>query len=80
MVGYADTARQSYAVFHRMRDERRVAPGTRFQVSIPTPLAPVVRFIRLKDVEAVLPAYARATKRKIAPICRDIPPSDLAIK
>ena len=79
-LGYADTARESYAVFRRLRDEGRVAPGLRFQVSIPTPLAPVVRFVRPEDVEAVLPAYARAMKREIETICREIPRSDLAIQ
>ena len=35
-LGYADAAIESFATFARLRDDGVIAPGTRFQVSLPT--------------------------------------------
>src|SRR6059058_1696844 len=39
-LGYAEAARSSYAVFARLKRDGVVPPECRFQVSLPTPLAP----------------------------------------
>ena len=38
-LGYARAATESYEVFRRLRAEGVIAPGTRFQVALPTPTA-----------------------------------------
>jgi hypothetical protein len=59
-LGYADAARASYSVFVQLKQDRLVPARTRFQVSLPTPLAPVIAFIVPGDQEVVEPAYEAA--------------------
>src|SRR3954453_16398658 len=53
-LGYADEAEASYAIFRRLREDGVVPEGVRFQVSIPTPYASVVAWIREQDQERFL--------------------------
>lgn len=79
-LGYADAARESYAIFTRLRDEGVIAPGTRFQVSLPTATA-VVGIVFVDDDRAALePVYQRALNREIAEIVDAIPHNDLAVQ
>jgi hypothetical protein len=48
-LGYADAAIESYSVFTRLRDEGTIAAGTRFQVSLPTPVGVVSSFFSGDD-------------------------------
>src|SRR6185295_2315111 len=59
-LGYADAAKASYAVFKRLKQEGAIPAGVRFQVSLPTPLAPVNAFIALEDQAAVEEPYEAA--------------------
>jgi hypothetical protein len=43
-LGYAKAALESYGVFHGWRERGAFRPGTRFQVSLPTPFAVVIPF------------------------------------
>lgn len=79
-LGYARAALDSYAAFVRLREAGGIPAGTRFQVSLPTPLAPVTTFIRPADRERVYPAYASALAREIARIIDAVPHTDLAIQ
>src|SRR5690348_11187697 len=38
-LGYAKAAKESWAVFQELTAEGTIAPGTRFQVCLPTPVA-----------------------------------------
>ena len=59
-LGYADAAKASYAVFSRLKQTGLIPAGTRFQVSLPTPLAPVFAFIVPSDQAVVEPTYEAA--------------------
>lgn len=79
-LGYADAALDSYAVFRRLRNEGVIAPGTRFQVSLPTPAGVVGPFIVAEDRAAFEPAYERALFAELQRILDGIPHEDLAIQ
>jgi hypothetical protein len=72
-LGYANAAIASYATFARMREEGTVAPGTRFQVSLPTPAAVVGVFIAPQDRAAIEPVYRRALYTELDRIAAAIP-------
>ncbi|MFP3465113.1 hypothetical protein [Leifsonia sp. SIMBA_070] len=79
-LGYADAALDSYAVFRRLRDDGVIAPGTRFQVSLPTPAGVVGPFIVPEDRAAFEPAYEHALFGELQRILDGIPHDDLAIQ
>ncbi len=79
-LGYADAATSSYAIFRRLRDEGAVPAGTRFQVSLPTPLAVVGAFFPVEQRAAIEPVYRAAMYRELDEILEAIPHNDLAIQ
>ncbi|MDA0241039.1 MAG: hypothetical protein O3A84_13575 [Proteobacteria bacterium] len=79
-LGYAEEAKKSYAIFKRLKSEGVVPAGTRFQVSIPTPVAVVWGFIHPEDRAALEPAYEAAMMAEIADITASIPLEELAIQ
>jgi len=79
-LGYAESALDSYAVFRELREEGVIAPGTRFQVSLPTPAGVVGPFIVAEDRAAFEPAYERALFGELQRILDGIPHEDLAIQ
>lgn len=79
-LGYAEAALASYATFARLRDEGAIAPGTRFQVSLPTPAAIAGAFV-VADFRADFErAYERALFGELERIVAGIPHADLAIQ
>jgi hypothetical protein len=79
-LGYAREARASYQDFLAARSQGHLAPGARFQVSLPTPFAVVNPFFVAKDVLTVEPAYEKAMLGEVAAVCRAIPHQDLCIQ
>ena len=79
-LGYADAALESYATFARLEDEGAILPGTRFQVCLPTPLAPITSFVQLDARAAVEPAYEARMVVELERICAAIPHDQLAIQ
>jgi len=79
-LGYAREARASYQDFTAARSRGDVAPGTRFQVSLPTPFAVTNPFVLARDVLTIEPAYERAMLGEVAAICGAIPHRDLCIQ
>ena len=79
-LGYASAARESYEVFRRLRDEGVLAQGTRFQVSLPTPVAVVGAFFPPEQRAAIEPVYRDALFRDLAEIIAAVPHEDLAIQ
>src|SRR4051794_38840250 len=79
-LGYADEAEASYAIFRRLREDGVVPDGVRFQVSIPTPYASVVAWIREQDQERFFAPYADAIASEVTEITRAIPAEDLVIQ
>ena len=79
-LGYARAALESYAVFARLKTAGVIMPDTRFQVSLPTPLAPLVMFVSRRDHPRVEPAYKAALLAELARICAGIPHDQLAVQ
>jgi len=79
-LGYTEAALASYATFAEFKASGVIQPGTRFQVALPTPLAPLAIFVTPADIPAVLPAYQTALLRELAAICAAIPAGELAVQ
>ena len=79
-LGYADAAEASYAVFRRLREEGVIPDGVRFQVSVPTPFATVVTWIREADQERFFPVYANGIAQEVAAIAEVVDPADLSLQ
>lgn len=79
-LGYADAAIDSYAIFARMKASGAIGPDVRFQVSLPTPLAPINRFIAPGSQGAVEPAYEARLLAEVGELCAAIPHEQLAIQ
>lgn len=80
VLGYAEEAVASYGLFSRLMDEGKIPAGTRFQVSVPTPVALLGGFIVGTDRARVEAAVERAMEGDIARIQRDIPAVRLSIQ
>jgi hypothetical protein len=78
-LGYADAALQSYQAFARLKADGAVPEDVRFQVSLPTPLAPLT-WIDPADVPEVAPAYQQAFLRELHQILDGIPHDQLEIQ
>lgn len=78
-LGYAEAALESWQVFQRLRDRGVIAPGTRFQVSLPTPIAVVGAFVAGPQAELER-RYEAAILAELDRIVAVVPASDLAIQ
>lgn len=78
--GYADAALASYALFSQLKQDGVIPSNYRFQVSLPTPLAPVVAFMVEEEQALVKPAYETAMFAELAKITSGIPHNELAIQ
>lgn len=79
-LGYADAALESYAVFARLQEEGVIPAGTRFQVSLPTPLATLASFVREEDRADLEPVYEAALAAELEQILAEIPHDKLAVQ
>jgi len=79
-LGYAEAALESWQVFSRLKHEGVVPPGTRFQVSLPTPLGVVGSCVREEDRPEFEPVYEAALARELHQIVDAIPNDELAIQ
>jgi len=79
-LGYADAAIASYGQFAHLRRAGVVPAHVRFQVSLPTPLAPVTTFVALGDRGLVEPAYQRRLLAELDGMLAAIPTAHLAVQ
>jgi hypothetical protein len=79
-LGYARSAIASYATFARLKDAGVIGPDTRFQVSLPTPLALLLLFVSSRDHLRVEPTYKAALLRELDQIGTAIPGGELAVQ
>jgi len=79
-LGYAAAAAESYGIFRQLRADGKIPAGSRFQVSLPTPMAVMWAFIVADQFRSVWPVYEQAMTEEIAEIVRTIPHPDLAIQ
>lgn len=78
--GYADDAKSSYAEFRTLRQAGRIPADTRFQVSLPTPMAFYSGVIALDSQAAVAQAFERRLAQEVEGILEAVPHDDLAIQ
>ncbi|HEX2495827.1 MAG TPA: class I SAM-dependent methyltransferase [Gaiellaceae bacterium] len=79
-LGYAEAAAGSYRTFSLLKRDGVVPRGCRFQVCLPTPLAPVSAFVASGDQATVEAAYEAAMADELRSILADIPHEQLAIQ
>ena len=79
-LGYASAAQASYETFKALRRTGVIAAETRFQVCLPTPVAPVTIFVFPEDQPAIEPLYEAAMLRELDEIAASIPLNDLSIQ
>jgi ubiquinone/menaquinone biosynthesis C-methylase UbiE len=79
-LGYADAAHASYQTFAVLKRDGVVPRGCRFQVCLPTPLAPISAFVALDDQPTVEAAYEAAMAAELARILDEIPHDQLALQ
>ncbi|HEY3917279.1 MAG TPA: hypothetical protein VGL83_05780 [Stellaceae bacterium] len=79
-LGYRAAALESYALFAQAREAGTLAPGTRFQISVPTAFGVMGHAVDPDVVRAVWPVYERQLFAELNAIARTIPPRDLAVQ
>jgi hypothetical protein len=79
-LGYASAAISSYEEFKRAQSAGKIPAATRFQVSLPTPIAVVLSFCEPSSIQAVWPAYEARLDQELDEIAAAIPARQLAIQ
>ena len=79
-LGYGEAALESFAIFDELQRTGAIPHNLRFQVSLPTPLAPMTVFVAPADRELVEPAYEARLFAEVAQIAAAIPHDRLAIQ
>jgi hypothetical protein len=79
-LGYAEAARESYAVFSRLVDKGVIPAATRFLVAMPTPLAFLQVLVAPDQRAALEKAYFQSMKEEIAALATVVPAEKLAIQ
>lgn len=79
-LGYAAAAEKSFAEFMEFKEAGVLPEHIRFQVSLPTPLAPIIVLIAEEARAAVLPAFEAAMLRELDMILEAIPHEQLTIQ
>jgi hypothetical protein len=79
-TGYADMALQSWAVFERLRRARLIPADIKFQVSLPTPTAPIYNNMLPADRPRLLPALTQHFLGEVARIVAAIPNDRVALQ
>jgi ubiquinone/menaquinone biosynthesis C-methylase UbiE len=79
-LGYADAAIASFRTFAVLKRDGELPRGCRFQVSLPTPLAPVSAFVAAEDQAVVERAYETAMALELGQILDGVPHDQLAVQ
>jgi hypothetical protein len=79
-TGYADMAIESFAVFDRLQKTGIIPPGVKFQVSIPTPIAPTYNNMVPGDRAKLLPALTQHFIGEVQKIATALPNDRIAIQ
>jgi hypothetical protein len=79
-TGYAAMAIESFAIFDRLQREGTIPPGVKFQIAIPSPLAPTYNYITKKWRSAFLEAFTAHLCDEVAQIAKFLPNDRIAIQ
>jgi len=77
---YADMAIESFAVFDRLQQAGVIPAGVKFQISIPTPIAPTYNNMVPEDRQKLLPGLTRHFIGEVAKIAATLPNDRIAIQ
>jgi hypothetical protein len=79
-TGYADMAIESFAVFDRLQKSGAIPAGVKFQVCLPTPIAPTYNNMVVTDRPKLLPALTQHFIGEVAAIARALPNDRVSIQ
>ncbi|MBN1240091.1 MAG: hypothetical protein JXB36_16425 [Gammaproteobacteria bacterium] len=79
-TGYADMAIDSWRVFERLQDSGVIPPHARFQISLPTPIAPIYNNMVPDDRPVLLPALTRHFVGEVQKIAAALPRERIAVQ
>ncbi|MFL6799173.1 MAG: hypothetical protein ACJ8F3_17370 [Xanthobacteraceae bacterium] len=79
-TGYADMAIESWRVFERLQSTGDIPAGVRFQISIPTPIAPTYNNMVPADRPKLLPPLTEHFIGEVAKIASALPNDRIAIQ
>jgi hypothetical protein len=79
-TGYARMAIDSWAVFERLQRAGAIPPAVKFQVSLPTPIAPAYNNMVPADRPQVLPALTEHLVGEVGRIAASVPNDRLALQ
>ena len=79
-LGYATAALSSFDVFARRKRDGQIPSHCRFQVSLPTPLAPIAAFVAAEDQSRIEPLYEARIFNELSTIFAAIPHDQLAVQ
>jgi SAM-dependent methyltransferase len=79
-LGYAEAAISSYHSFARRKRDGLIPGPCRFQVSLPTPLAPIAAFVAPENQARIEPLYEERMLHELTRIFDAIPHEQLAIQ
>lgn len=79
-LGYADAALSSYRVFARLKRDGVVPVSCRFQVCLPTPLAPISAFVVPEHQALLEPVYEAKVLEELDAILHELPHDQLAVQ
>jgi hypothetical protein len=79
-LGYAKAVRVSYPIFCGLKDAGVVPSHVRFQVCLPTPIAPTVIYVFPQDQLAIEPRYEEAMLAELDDILTIVPADELALQ
>ena len=79
-TGYADMAIQSWAIFERLQKAGTIPAGVKFQVCLPTPIAPTYNNMLPSDRPKLLPPLTRHFLGEVERIAKAVPHDRLALQ
>ena len=79
-LGYAEAAIASYRVFARLKRDGLVPVACRFQVCLPTPLAPISAFVVPEHQGALERSYEERLLAELQVILREVPRDQVAVQ
>ena len=79
-LGYADAAKESFAVFRRLKSAGEIPGHMRFQVGLPCPLEPVIGMFTPESQEVIGPAYEGQLLDELQRVLDAVPHDQLAIQ
>ena len=79
-TGYAEMAIESWRLFDRLQQEGVIPAGVKFQISLPTPIAPTYNNMVPSDRRTLLPALTEHFAGEVAKIAQALPNDRIALQ